>query len=70
MIQTKCSSVFALSLLGLLLVQAGCHRSFYRIQANEEAMAILREKTTDPRWALSSYSVEPDATSRMYSPFS
>lgn len=70
MIQTKYSSVFALSLLGLLLVQAGCHRSFYRIQANEEAMAILREKTTDPRWALSNYSVEPDATSRMYSPFS
>ena len=70
MIQTKYSSVFALSLLGLLLVQAGCHRSFYRLQANEEAMAILREKTTDPRWALSNYSVEPDATSRMYSPFS
>ena len=70
MIQTRYSSVFALSLLGLLLVQAGCHRSFYRIQANEEAMAILREKTMDPRWALSKYSVEPDATSRMYSPFS
>ena len=70
MIQTRYSSVFALSLLGLLLVQAGCHRSFYRIQANEEAMAILREKTMDPRWALSNYSVEPDATSRMYSPFS
>ena len=57
-------------LMAVVMLQVGCHRSFYRIQADEEAMAILREKTTDPRWALPNYDFEPDSRSRMYSPFS
>ena len=60
--------------LGLLLITVslltGCHRSFYRLQADEEALALIAEKTTDPRWSLPGYQFLPDQRSRMYSPFS
>lgn len=59
-----------LHFIAIAILQVGCNRSFYRIQADKEAMAILREKTTDPRWSLPNYAFEPDSRSRMYSPFS
>ncbi len=70
MSQATFSSSMTCVFLVAVMLQVGCNRSFYRIQADEEAMAILREKTTDPRWSLPNYAFEPDSRSRMYSPFS
>jgi len=48
----------------------GCHRSYYRRQADMEASRLIREKATDPRWNTAEGSIDIDPQSRMFDPFS
>ena len=48
----------------------GCHRSYYRRQADMEASRLIREKATDPRWNSADGSIDIDPQSRMFNPFS
>lgn len=58
--------------LGLVILTAssGCHRGYYRRQADAEAMRLIESKTTSPHWQLEDYSLEARPDSRMYQPFS
>lgn len=50
---------------------SGCHRSYYRRQADNEAERLIQQKSTDPRWSSSGDgSIEIDPLSRMFDPFS
>ncbi|MDG1874893.1 MAG: hypothetical protein P8J27_13345 [Mariniblastus sp.] len=48
----------------------GCHRGYYRRQADMEARRLIQEKAIDPRWDSSNGSIEVDPQSRMFNPFS
>lgn len=48
----------------------GCHRSYYRRQADVEARRLILEKAVDPRWNTADGSIEIDPQSRMFNPFS
>ena len=48
----------------------GCHRGYYRRQADAEAKRLIREKSQDPRWATATGNVDIDPQSRMFDPFS
>ena len=55
------------AVLTLLFVNlTGCSRSFYRKQADHEALFILNEKGNDERWNMSNFSINIDPKSRMY----
>tara|TARA_B100000945_G_C20426072_1_gene620563 strand:+ start:2281 stop:4953 length:2673 start_codon:yes stop_codon:yes gene_type:complete len=57
----------SISMLVLLLVNlTGCSRSFYRKQADHEALFILNEKGNDERWRMNDFSINIDPKSRMY----
>ena len=61
--------LIALSVCALLL--AGCHRSYYRRQADKEAQRLIQQKSNDPRWNSSSDgTIEVSPQSRMFDPFS
>lgn len=60
----------ALMVATVSLGTTGCHRSFYRRQADTEAVRLIHEKTTSDHWALPNYQMEADPASRMYQPFS
>ncbi len=62
------AAIFALAVLSLLAL--GCHRGYYRRQADAEAIAIIQQKSNDPRWGQLDPSIEIDARSRMFDPFS
>lgn len=47
----------------------GCHREFYRQQADDEARALVEEKSCDPRWALPWFNIEMNPASRYYDPY-
>ena len=53
-----------------LLFIAGCHRSYYRRQADVEARSLIREKLNDPRWDQLDPSIDTRFDSRMHDPFS
>ncbi|MFM9965839.1 MAG: TolC family protein [Planctomycetaceae bacterium] len=44
----------------------GCHRAMYRQQADDEARALVEEKSCDPRWAMPSFNIEMNPASRYY----
>lgn len=44
----------------------GCHRAMYRKQADEDARALVEEKSCDPRWALPGFNIEMNPASRYY----
>ena len=48
----------------------GCHRGYYRRQADAEAQRLILEKSVDPRWNSSSGTIDVDPQSRMFNPFS
>lgn len=52
------------------LTIAGCHRGYYRRQADAEVKRLISEKTLDPRWSSVDGNIEIDAKSRMHDPFS
>ena len=52
---------------GLMFGSAsGCHREFYRKQADDEARALVEEKSCDPRWAMPGFNIEMNPASRYY----
>lgn len=50
------------------LLSVGCHRSFYREQADLEAYDLITEKSLHPHWDLDQIGVYPGPESRMASP--
>ena len=51
--------------LGLsVLVMAGCSRAFYRQRADSDVYALVGCGSSDPRWPLEGYTIEPDRRSR------
>ncbi|PHS17437.1 MAG: hypothetical protein COA78_03055 [Blastopirellula sp.] len=48
------------------ITAGGCSRAKYRLQADHEAYYLIAEKTNDPRWTESDYSIEIDSRSRFY----
>ena len=58
-------------LLALLatMAAAGCHRAYYREQADKDAYRLIEEKASHPHWPLPDYAIEVDPRSRMYNPF-
>ncbi len=68
-----CPSVFLRRklLLGLMACAVigsvgGCHRAMYRQQADDDARALVEEKSCDPRWALPCFNIEMNPASRYY----
>ncbi len=61
---------------GILLVAMcaallpGCHRGYYRRQADAEAQALIRQKMNDPRWNQIDPTIDINPESRMHDPFS
>jgi hypothetical protein len=49
-----------------LLSSAGCHRSFYRRQADNDAYGLIKEKGDHPHWALPNVNISPDPRSRFF----
>jgi hypothetical protein len=65
----------SLLLLAVLIVSQsavliGCHRGFYRRQADTEAKRLVAEKAVSPRWNSATGGIEIDPQSRMFDPFS
>ena len=61
----------ACAICAFVIVASGCHRSYYRRQADNEAQRLIQQKSTDPRWSSSGDgSIEIDPLSRMFDPFS
>ncbi len=63
------SLMISIILLSLATI-TGCHRSYYRRQADVEVNRLVAEKTSDPRWNSIKGDIEIDSQSRMYDPFS
>ncbi len=61
--------IYGLLLLSLLGAGGGCSRQFWRQQADCEAVHIIAEKTTDPRWELKDYRFEAKREARFFSPY-
>ena len=51
-------------LLTVTMIGLGCQRDYYYQQADEEAMALIAEKSADPRWAFEDFDVKIDPRSR------
>lgn len=67
----SCCARPALALLAAALVLAalsGCSRSHYRVQADREVHCLVESGSTDPRWPLENYTIQPDPKSRFYDP--
>ncbi|MFM9115771.1 MAG: hypothetical protein ACKOU6_06370 [Planctomycetota bacterium] len=48
----------------------GCNRAHYRRQADNEGLALIEEKASNPHWNLDAYTLYVDPRSRMFDPFS
>jgi len=59
----------ALLLAGFVLsAPVGCSRSHYRVQADREVGCLIESGSTDPRWPLQDYTINPDQRARFYDP--
>ena len=63
-----CVRLFAVIGLALVAGQSGCSRSHYRLQADREVRCLIDSGSTDPRWPLDNYTINPDPRSRFYDP--
>jgi outer membrane protein TolC len=52
----------------LFLAVMGCNRAQYRCQADKEVYGAVACATSDPRWVMDDYTIQPDPASRMYDP--
>jgi len=50
------------------LAAAGCTRKHYRCQADREVFGVVASSTSDPRFTLDDFTVQPSSASRMYDP--
>jgi outer membrane protein TolC len=55
-------------LIAATLLVAGCARSHYRRQADQEVGCVVTHATDDPRWQIDAFDVDPRPASRMYDP--
>ena len=53
----------------LTLLASGCHRGYYREEADIEAYHLIREKANNPHWDLVRQTIDIDPRSRMFDPF-
>ena len=53
-----------------ICAMVGCHRSYYRRQADAEAARLVQQKACDPRWDIPDGDISIDPMSRMFDPFS
>ena len=60
--------VLLILLISIFAIVSGCSRTEYRIQADQEAYAMIAERNEDPRWHASDYSIEIDPRSRYFDP--
>ena len=51
-----------------MVVAVGCTREHYRRQADREVYALVDCASTDPRWPMDDYTIQPDPASRFYDP--
>ncbi len=58
-----------LVVFGLCLALAGCNRTYYRRKADQEVACAVQTATSDPRFDLMDFTIQPDPASRMYDPF-
>lgn len=58
-----------LSCIVVVSVLAGCHRAYYRDQADGEAYSLIAEKASHPHWNLQNFDIYVDPRSRMFDPF-
>src|SRR6266576_2021149 len=59
-----------LALLAVLCAAtAGCTRKYWRKQADELSYNLIRDKQSDPRWAVERVMVETDPRSRFFEAF-
>jgi hypothetical protein len=58
-----------LLLLVLLLAVCGCHRSWYRRDANREVYAVEAQHEDESRWAVADTNITPPPESRLHDPF-
>ncbi len=65
-----CQWMLAALVIAQCMLITGCHRSFYRRQADAEARRLVLEKAVDPRWSSADGRVDIDPQSRMFNPFS
>lgn len=70
MSKTQINSLLLAVILVNLCAIFGCHRSYYRRQADAEALRLIREKAVDPRWNGIDGDILIDPQSRMFDPFS
>ena len=60
-----------LSCCTVFVSSSGCHRGYYRRQADHEAQRLIQQKSCDPRWNNSADgTITIDPQSRMFDPFS
>lgn len=64
-----CRVRLAVYVVVTLCAATGCHRSYYRQQADAEAYALVREKANNPHWRLDRHWIDIDPRSRMFDPF-
>ncbi len=65
-----CRWILAALVVSQCVMIAGCHRSFYRRQADADARRLVLEKAVDPRWSSADGRVDVAPQSRMFDPFS
>lgn len=66
--QWRSSTLLMLGSLALLTL-SGCSRSFWRSQADFDALTLLENKQFDPRWDIPRTTVDADPRSRFYDPY-
>ena len=52
----------------VMVATMGCTREHYRRQADDEVHALVDCASTDPRWPLDDFTIQPDPASRFYDP--
>lgn len=70
MFKTLVNRLLLVVVLFNLCALIGCHRGYYRRQADAEAQRLIREKAFDPRWDSADGRIDIDPQSRMFDPFS
>ena len=63
----RATAVRCVLLVGVLLV--GCHRAYYREDADCQVYSLVNQKTSYPNWPLENYTIQTDPLSRMFDPF-
>ena len=70
MFKTQINRLLLAVVLLNLCAAIGCHRGYYRRQADAEAKRLILQKSNDPRWNTASGNIDIDPQSRMFDPFS